>query len=350
MKRLVVFNNFKLRLLFEVFLAVIFSLMINYTLSYHSERSYNPAAFIYSGALFILTSEGIFLFNKLISKRYPWHIMQGKRVVMLICFILIWGFIVRCISHLIQPILLDLTHLTKHDFVVSFSMGLLFISIYVILLISFNYHESLSYFVYENECLKREKLKQDYFALQDQINPHFLFNNLSTLIAIIQSDPKLAVRFAESFSDVYRYVLQSKEVYSVTVKQELAFIKAFLSLHKERLGNGLQIEIDIPDTYYSAHIPPLSLQILVENALKHNSATLSKPLFIKIFANNERLFVTNNLNPRNSSYSTNTGLDNLRKRYALLTEEVPVLIKTDNEFKVELPLIKNIHEYAGNCG
>ena len=348
MNGLSIFNNVKLRLLIEVVMGLIFCFLIDFTLSLRSNSS--PILFFYTIFSFVVTSEGVFLFNKLINKKYPWHLMMRKRIVMLIVFIMIWGFIIRMLSRLIVPILHDVTPMTRHDLGFTLTLNLLFISVYVFLLIAFNYHESLSYFMYENECLKREKLKQDYFALQDQVNPHFLFNNLSTLIAIIQSDPKLAVRFAESFSDVYRYVLQSKEVYSITVKQEVVFIKAYLSLHKERLGNGLQVDINIPEIYNMAHIPPLSLQILVENAIKHNSATVRSPLILNIFAENDHLFVVNNLNPRNSSYSTNTGLDNLRKRYALLTDELPVITKTENEFQVELPIIKNIHENAGNCG
>lgn len=350
MTRPIAFNSLRFRLLFEIILGLLFCVLIVYTLSLRSNSNPNPTGFIYTIFLFVFISEGIFLFNKIISKKYPWHIKTNKRILILIAFILVWGFIIHSVSKTIQPFLMNVGHLTKHDFVVSFTLGILFISIFVILLIAFNYHESLNFFVIENERLKQEKLKLDYFALQDQINPHFLFNNLSTLIAIIQSDPKLAVRFAESFSDVYRYVLQSKEVYSVPVKDEVAFIKACLSLHQERLGKGLHVTVDIPEGYNGAHIPPLSLQILVENAIKHNCATLVKPLNINIYARENRIFVTNNLNPRNSSYSTNTGLDNLRKRYALLTNESPVMIKTNDEFIVELPLIKDTHACASNCG
>lgn len=350
MTRPIAFNKFKFRLLFEIILGLLFYVVIVYTLSLRANSNSNPTAFIYTIFLFVFISEGIFLFNKIISKKYPWHVKTNKRILLLIGFILVWGYFTHLISRVIQPFLMSVGHLSKHDFVVSFTLGILFISIFVILLIAFNYHESLNYFVIENERLKREKLKQDFFALQDQINPHFLFNNLSTLIAIIQSDPPLAVRFAESFSDVYRYVLQSKEVYSVPVKEELAFIKACLSLHQERLGNGLKVVIDIPEAYDHVHIPPLSLQILVENAIKHNCATLVKPLYIHIIARDQRIFVTNNLNPRNSSYSTKTGLDNLRKRYSLLASESPVMKKTDDEFIVELPLIKDPHACASYCG
>ena len=350
MTRPIAFNSFKFRLLFEIIMGLLFYAVLVYTLSLRANSDPNPTAFIYTIFLFVFISEGIFLFNKIISKKYPWHVKTNKRILMLLGFIVVWGYFIHVLSRTIQPFLMTVGHLSKHDFVVSFALVILFISIFVILLIAFNYHESLNYFVIENERLKQEKLKQDYFALQDQINPHFLFNNLSTLIAIIQSDPQLAVRFAESFSDVYRYVLQSKEVYSVPLKDEVVFIKACLSLHQERLGDGLHVGIDIPDTFNGAHIPPLSLQILVENAIKHNCATLSRPMNISIYAKENRIFVTNNLNPRNSSYSTNTGLDNLRKRYALLTNESPVMIKTNDEFIVELPLIKDTHACASNCG
>lgn len=337
MNRPIPFNSIKVRLCVEFLLGVIFYSLVILTLS--PQRKPVVAGFVIVITLFISLSEGVFLFNKSISKRYPWHIKTNKRVVALFMFIFFWGGVVSLIIRQFQKFYYSTDHLTRHDHLLVLSLGVLFISIYVILLIAFNYHESLSFFVYENEKLKQEKLKLDYFALQEQVNPHFLFNNLSTLIAIIQSDKDLAVRFAQNFSDVYRYVLQSKDVYAVRVKDEVEFIKSCFALHQERLGKGLIIDIDIPVEYHTGYIPPLSLQILVENAIKHNSATIKKPLHISILGRNNHLMVVNNLNPRNSTYSTNTGLENLKKRYSLLTNDVPRVQKTENEFSVELPLI-----------
>ncbi len=338
MTRPIAFNSIKIRILLEIALGVVFYTLLMYALAPKTEP--RPAGFLFTISLLIITSEGIFLFNKTISKKYPWHIKTNKRLILLVSFIFVWGIVIHAITQKIQPIISNIGNMSKHDLGLSFTLGILFISIYVVLLIAFNYHESMNHFISENERLTQEKLRLDYFALQDQINPHFLFNNLSTLIAIIQSDQQLAVRFAENFSDVYRYVLRSADVYWVTVQEEVEFIKACFALHQERLGDGLVFNIDIPKEYDLLFVPPLSLQILVENAIKHNSATLSKPLKINIFVRDNRLVVANNLNPRNSSYSTKTGLENLRKRYSLLTDEKPVMSKTENEFIVEIPIIK----------
>ncbi len=337
--RPIAFNSIKKRIIFEVFLGTVFYFLRIFSST--STLEVKLDTYIFVVAIFVVTSEGIFLFNKVISKKFPWHIKTNRRVILLVGFIVLWGTLVRFLARIVHPVITDSSNFSKHDFATSFTISILIIIIYVVLLIAFNYYESMIHFLNANERLTQEKLRLDYFALQDQVNPHFLFNNLSTLIAIIQSDPKLAVRFAENFSDVYRYVLQSADVFWVRVGEEVEFIKACFALHQERLGGGLVFDIDIPEQYNSLQVPPLSLQILVENAIKHNSSTLQKPLKINIFVRNNRLVVANTLNPRNSSYSTKTGLENLRKRYSLLTNEKPIICKTENEFIVEIPIIKN---------
>jgi len=249
------------------------------------------------------------------------------------------------VSHLFKPWIDPGRRLDPAAYNISIILVVLFVSNYVILLITYNYHQSLSYFLLENEQLKQEKLKMDYMALQDQINPHFLFNNLSTLIAIIRSDPKAAIRYAENFSDVYRYVLQSKDNVSLKLEDELVFIKAYLALHQERLAGGLVVEMAIDNQLLKHHLPPLSLQFVVENAVKHNIATVQTPLLIRIYTKEDRIIVSNSLNQKRSTYSTHTGLTNLQKRYGFLTDAQLTIDKTEESFTVELPLINFDHGY-----
>lgn len=346
MKGPVLFTNYKSRLLFELLMGIVFNLIVANTLFRNEPREWK--GYVFAVFILVFISEGIFIFNKLISYKYPWHLETQRRVILLVTFTMIWFFVAIEVSHLFKPWIDPGRRLDPAAYNISIILVVLFVSNYVILLITYNYHQSLSYFLLENEQLKQEKLKMDYMALQDQINPHFLFNNLSTLIAIIRSDPQEAIRYAENFSDVYRYVLQSKDNVSLKLEDELLFIKAYLALHQERLGGGLQVEMNIDEKLLNYHLPPLSLQFVVENAVKHNIATLQTPLSLHIYTRDERIVVTNSLNHKRSTYSTHTGISNLQKRYGFLTTEELVIEKTDQLFTVELPLINLENGYSCN--
>ncbi|WP_297086917.1 histidine kinase [uncultured Draconibacterium sp.] len=187
--------------------------------------------------------------------------------------------------------------------------------------------------------IKREKLRMDYNSLQDQINPHFLFNNLSVLKSLITYDQESALNFTENFTDVYRYVLQSKDKRLVKLTEEMEFMKAYYGLHKERLGDGLIVEKDFPEVYWDKEIAPLTAQLLMENAIKHNITSKETPLRVKAYIEDDYLIVSNSINRRESSYSTKTGLKNLVKRYALLTEREVVIQYNEERFEVKVPLL-----------
>ncbi len=187
--------------------------------------------------------------------------------------------------------------------------------------------------------MKREKLEMDYNSLQDQLNPHFLFNNLSVLKSLIIYDPEVAVGFTENFTDVYRYVLQSKNKRLVKLKDEFDFMKAYYALHKERLGEGLLMEYDISSEEMDKELAPLTGQLLIENAIKHNVTSKETPLKIQVMVENDYFVVSNNLNLRTTSYSTKTGLRNLARRYEMLADK-EVLVQYDEErFEVKIPLL-----------
>ncbi|AGY54893.1 Inner membrane protein ypdA [Bacteroidales bacterium CF] len=187
--------------------------------------------------------------------------------------------------------------------------------------------------------MKQEKLEMDYNSLQDQLNPHFLFNNLSVLKSLIIYNPEVAVGFTENFTDVYRYVLQSKNKRLVKLKEEFDFMKAYYALHKERLGDGLLLEYDIAKEELDKEIAPLTVQLLIENAIKHNIASKETPLKLRVVVGNNYLVVINNLNLRTASYSTKTGLRNLVRRYEMLTDNKVVIQYDEEIFEVKVPLL-----------
>lgn len=191
----------------------------------------------------------------------------------------------------------------------------------------------------EIEELKRAKLLSDYNSLKDKLNPHFLFNNLSVLKSLIHYNPESAEKFTENFTDVYRYVLKSHDSKTVTLNEEITFIKSYIALHQERLGAGLNISFNIKENDLQYSLPPLSLQLLVENAIKHNVANKNTPLNIEIYSENLTIIVKNNMNKKETTYSTLSGLSSLGGQYRLLANKGIEIIENDHDFKVILPLI-----------
>jgi len=190
------------------------------------------------------------------------------------------------------------------------------------------------------ESLKLEKMNMNYKALQDQLNPHFLFNNLSVLKSMVfLKNDKAALRFIQNFSCVYRYVLKGSELVTTKLSDEIEFIKQYISLHQERLRDGLKVIFDLNEEELSMELPPMTLQLLVENALKHNIAEKDRILTIRISAKNKSLCIENNVQPKDVSYSTKMGLENLLNRYEFLTDEKVKLEDVNGSFKVTVPLL-----------
>lgn len=191
------------------------------------------------------------------------------------------------------------------------------------------------------ERLEKEKMKAQFSALRNQLDHHFLFNNLSVLSSLIYEDTEKADQFIQDFAKVYRYVLQINQKDLVTLEEELEFIDAYLKLYKGRFEKAFDFNIIIPKTYHHYSLPPLSLQVLVENAVKHNSFSQKSPLFISIDIYEEKLRVINNKQEvKHPVVSTATGHDNLRSKYQLLQEDGPEFMSNSDEYTALLPLLK----------
>ncbi len=191
----------------------------------------------------------------------------------------------------------------------------------------------------ENEKLKVEMLVAQLNQLKDQINPHFLFNSLATLQSMAQEhDPNTGL-FVQKLSEVYRYILQTNSDDLVSLKEELKVAEAYMFMLKARFEDAIVTVIEISDDLLTRKLPPFSLQLLVENAIKHNSATQTNPLRIEITTNGHEIIVQNNLQPKRSVVdSTNVGLANLQKRFSLLGSRSVSIERTQDRFIVRLPL------------
>lgn len=193
----------------------------------------------------------------------------------------------------------------------------------------------------EKQELEEESIHARFIALQNQLNPHFLFNSLNTLIAEIDYDPEVAIQFTQNLSDVYRYTLQHQEFITVRLKDEIDFLKSFIFLHQVRLGKSLTIEYKFNEEDLEYKLPPLALQILAENVIKHNYISQSNEMFIEVTVDRSKnvLIFRNTLKPRKTDYESGKGLNNLRERYRLLCNKDIYIEQTDAHFIVTLPLI-----------
>ncbi|HNE30577.1 MAG TPA: histidine kinase [Saprospiraceae bacterium] len=191
----------------------------------------------------------------------------------------------------------------------------------------------------EAERLKKEQISARYEALKSQVNPHFLFNSLNVLASLVHKDADQAEQFIRRLSAVYRYILESREREVVPLEEELTILRAYLFLMETRFGTSLQTDIRLPEPA-EGQVAPLTLQMLVENALKHNEASKSHPLRIEIFAENGHITVRNNLQPKNAlPESTGIGLENIAARYQILSGKPVLITDTDGQFTVKIPLI-----------
>jgi len=207
------------------------------------------------------------------------------------------------------------------------------------------FHLIYFYNKYQQKKIKEQKViagtaRAKFDALKNQLDPHFLFNSLNVLTSLIEENPGSAQKFTTSLSKVYRYVLEQKNKDLVTIDEELQFAKTYMSLLQMRYEDA--IKFSMPETISNPElkIVPLSLQLLLENAVKHNVITSDNPLEIKIYEENGYLVIENNLNPKASmGRSTKVGLKNINQRYSLITKRVVEIIQTNHKFKVRLPLL-----------
>lgn len=193
----------------------------------------------------------------------------------------------------------------------------------------------------EAERLQKENTLSQLESLRTQVSPHFLFNSFNALQSLIDTDTQKAKNFVQELSKVYRYVLEHKDDLVVEVKDEIAFIHSFIYLNKIRFGENLLFETKVEADTLNKYIPPLTLQLLVENAIKHNIISSDKPLQIRLYSADGNLMVENNLQLRTEKlYSTGIGLQNLKDRYKLIYNIEPEFTVTNGKYSACVPLME----------
>lgn len=191
-----------------------------------------------------------------------------------------------------------------------------------------------------NLRLEESSIEAKYQALQNQLNPHFLFNSLNTLISEIGFNPDNAILFTQHLSDVYRYILQCQQQRLTTVSRELEFLESYIFLHRVRLGDCIRVECRLDESLLEAKLPPLTLQLLAENVIKHNIVSARQPMVLSLTSETcDRLVMSNSIHPKKSVPVSGMGLKNLASRYRLLCGEEIVIEKTADLFTVKIPLL-----------
>jgi sensor histidine kinase YesM len=261
------------------------------------------------------------------------------------------GFFGSVIITLITVFLIRLFHrivldgVTYNEFLATETMEFYYTSLIITVVASLFFHAFYFYQELQKNKIKEQKViagtaSAKFDALKNQLDPHFLFNSLNVLTSLIDENPKSAQKFTTALSKVYRYVLEQKNKDLVTVDEELEFAKTYMSLLKMRFEDSIIFEIPERASNPESKVVPLSLQLLLENAVKHNMVTSSKPLHIKIYETNNLLIVENNLQPKQIvKKSSGVGLDNIKQRYELLTDRKVNINQQADRFAVAIPML-----------
>jgi sensor histidine kinase YesM len=190
----------------------------------------------------------------------------------------------------------------------------------------------------QQEKLKREQLALQYETLKSQVNPHFLFNNLNSLTSLISTNPEKAIDFVKKLSEVYRYVLDQKDHELVALETELKFLESYIFLQKIRFETNLNVQMNVNAGKFK--VIPLSVQMLVENAIKHNEISDKNPLFIHIFStDDDYLVIENRLQKKAGSEGSGSGIKNIKERYEFFTNKKVTISESKEKFLVSIPLL-----------
>jgi sensor histidine kinase YesM len=333
-----------------IFITVVIS-CATFAMIYQWLETGNPfqSSTIGLGTIFLLMtliglSFGHAFFQKILNR----PVKQVKKIILpaFICFLLVILLIslfvismVSYVSHLIMG--LDTGNVLNHLLQKEFPGAIKFYLITIFIASAFFFYIIWRQAIDREQKLREENLKYKYINLKTQVNPHFLFNSLNTLSELVYEDPKKADKYIQKLAGIYRYILDHEEIDLIPLDKEIAFVKQYFDLQKERSGNRIQLDITIKNAE-KYRIIPVSLQMLIENALKHNSMSDECPLKIHIENDKGYVTVSNDIQRKDIINQTSgTGLSNLKERVNLITGKTIIIDQKNNIFTVKLPIIES---------
>lgn len=302
----------------------------------------NGVGFVYTTIFWLIFRQVVLFF----AERYPNNQDFTKRMILQSVVVLVLFFLIKGIlDPLLHPLISNkIGNNLQHN--IGMSIGSLLVTFLVLTIyVTAGFYHQLRKTLVEKERLTKENVQSQLESLKNQVNPHFLFNSLNTLSYLIPEDPAKAENFVQKLSKAYRYILEIRERELTTLAEELGFLDSYNCLLNERFGDNLKIKINVPSEAKHLQILPLSLQMLFENAIKHNIVSTQDPLHIEVFVEKgDRLVVKNNLQPKKQELpSTRIGLENIKSRYRLIAKQEVEVIVTQQHFIVVLPLLQPEH-------
>jgi sensor histidine kinase YesM len=291
----------------------------------------------------ILIWEGNLWLDRQFAKKFPWTKRPILRIVLQVSTNIVYSAgLIYVAMQQYNKYVCTIPEPTKEKFL---SLSLIIGTLVSLLLLTVEFGKQFfnqwKLSLVEVERYKKESLEAQLEVLKGQINPHFLFNNLSVLSSLVYIDQDKAVEFINQFSKVYRYVIDSNNKELVTLSTEMEFIASYIFLLNIRFGKNISFNINVDKAYNSYLVPPMALEIIIENTIKHNEVSNEKPLLVELNTSKENyLSISNNLQLRHDvEPGTKLGLNNIKKRYLHYTNQ-PVIIKKSNEqFLVQIPLL-----------
>jgi LytS/YehU family sensor histidine kinase len=293
------------------------------------------SALIFSAIIFETGLQTTIIFNKYL----PWQKAPKKRfIIQFLIQIIVISVTILMLFQInipaVEPLVID-PLIFRQAIILGTIFSMLITSIFTAEYFFKNWIQAQT----EASKLKELSLQSQLETLVMQIDPHFLFNNFSTLASLIEEEPAAASKFLSNLSDVYRYILTNKQSRTVPLSKELEILNEYFFLYKKRFGESLQLSINLPQEILQKEIAPITLQILLENALKHNSFSLNNPLHISIFYHTPELMISNNVTAKvTQEKSTGIGLKNVIERHSLLFQKTISIEHSEGRFIVKIPL------------
>lgn len=292
--------------------------------------------------LILLLFAGNRFISGMLDRWLPWARFSGLRFAVHVLLSLAYSLICLNVSYYTFKIIFTEDPPTPYQFTVMNIYGLVVVLGVILVYFSLYLLKAWRRTALESERLQKETIKSELNALRTHLDPHFLFNNLNILDALIEKNPKAARHFLSRFSEVYRFLLRKKDAELITLNEELDFLQAYLFLIQTRFEDNVQVHMHVCKAHRHMSLPPLALQILIENCLKHNVIDEDTPLHINVMSRKDGyLSISNNLRPRSHKMpGTGTGLENIKNRYSYFTDKELKIRTEENQYIVDIPLIE----------
>lgn len=288
----------------------------------------------------------VWVFNRLLTvgldKKLPWLKYGNKRFYWQLGLGILISLVIINLSYLILKLGLTADPPDQQQIITMNILGTLVLLPTISINFGIQFLSNWKTAQFNSEQFQKETIKAELTTLKNHLDPHFLFNNLNILSSLISKDKDLSQSYLEKFADVYRNILQSSQEELVTLNDELKFIASYLYLLEIRFEDTIQTFIDVESKDQKKYLPPLTLQMLIENAIKHNTISEVRPLKIHIGSQNGFISVKNNYQPKKLEIrnSNNSGLENIKKRYSYFTDKQVQVFQNPDTFIVKIPLVE----------